>query len=305
MAYNRREFLLTSALASTSYCLPRPTLAPLSFSIPKAFDLTILATNWGFVGGVDAFCARAKEDGYDGIEVWVPREKEAVNALITAVNKYDLKLGLLAGAGGHQFKDHFADFKASVKAATALRPWFVNCHSGRDYFTFEENRQFIDYTIEMSEQTNVPIYHETHRARILFAAHITRRYVEAIPKLRLTLDISHWCTVHSSLLQDQKETVDRALSRVNHVHSRVGHAQSPQISDPRAPEWENALDAHFAWWDQVVEYKVKANEPLTMTTEFGPPNYMPTLPFTNQPITDLWAINKHMKDLWRERYKKN
>jgi hypothetical protein len=43
-------------------------------------------------------------------------------------------------------------------------------------------------------------------------------------------------------------------------------------------------------------------ETLTMTTEFGPPNYMPTVPFTQQPITDLWAINKYMKDLWRERY---
>jgi hypothetical protein len=54
---------------------------------------------------------------------------------------------------------------------------------------------------------------------MLFAAHITRQFIEKNPALKLTLDISHWCNVHESLLADQKETVDLALSRVGHIHS--------------------------------------------------------------------------------------
>ena len=303
MAINRRNFLTTSALASGGLIFNQPKTRKLDFQIPADFKLTILATNWGFQGKFDQFCEKAKADNYDGIEVWVPRQPEQQKAFKETVEKYGLQYGLLAGAGGNDFVTHFAQFQESVNEAIKLKPLFINCHSGRDYFSFEENKRFIELTTELSQQHNIPIYHETHRARILFAAHISKQYIEALPDLRLTLDISHWCNVHSSLLEDQKETVDLALARVGHIHSRVGHSNSPQITDPRGPEWEDALNAHFAWWDQVVKYKTEAQETLTMTTEFGPPSYMATLPFTNQPVTDLWTINVHMKDLWRERYK--
>ena len=93
-----------------------------------------------------------------------------------------------------------------------------------------------------------------------------------------------------------------ALERTDHVHARIGHPEGPQVSDPRAPEWKEAVDAHFAWWDKIVEMKKQKNEMLTVLTEFGPPDYMPTQPYSRKPLADQWAINVHMKDLWRERY---
>jgi hypothetical protein len=108
--------------------------------------------------------------------------------------------------------------------------------------------------------------------------------------------------VSESLLADQQSTMDLALQRVDHVHARIGHAQGPQVHDPRAPEWAEAVEAHFAWWDKVVELKKAQGETLTVLTEFGPPNYMPTLPYTQQPIADQWAINVHMMHLLRKRY---
>jgi hypothetical protein len=110
--------------------------------------------------------------------------------------------------------------------------------------------------------------------------------------------------VHESLLKDQEEPVKCALSRVGHIHSRIGHEEGPQVNDPRAPEWEAAVKAHLAWWDVVVEQKVKSGETLTVLTEFGPPHYLPTVPFTNQPLADQWAINVHMMQLLRKRYLK-
>jgi len=32
---------------------------------------------------------------------------------------------------------------------------------------------------------------------------------------------------------------------------------------------------------------------------------MPTLPYTQEPLADQWAINVHMKDLLRKRYAPN
>jgi len=39
-----------------------------------------------------------------------------------------------------------------------------------------------------------------------------------------------------------------------------------------------------------------------MLAEFGPPDYMWTLPYTRQPLSDQWAINVHMMQMLRKRY---
>jgi hypothetical protein len=137
---------------------------------------------------------------------------------------------------------------------------------------------------------------------MFFAAHITRRFLEEIPEIRLTLDISHWCNVHESLLQDQKEAVALALDHSDHIHARVGHAEGPQISAPNAPEWQEALQAHLAWWDQIVSRLRESEQTVTITPEFGPPAYMPTVPYTGQALADNWKVNLEMMTLLKDRY---
>ena len=308
MPTNRRDFIRNTTLAGSALALGSQNMQTMAtdkpgFPIPAAFKVIILATNWGFQGTYDEFCARAKASGYDGVEIWLPGTEAQRQAFFEATAKHGLQYGFLAAGSSPQYPEHFAQFTKSVEAAAAHKPLFINCHSGRDHFSFEQNKAFIDFTTALTHSTGVPIYHETHRSRILFAAHIARQFIEKIPDLRLTLDISHWCNVHESLLQDQPETVQLALSRTDHIHSRVGFEEGPQINEPRAPEWKNALDAHLPWWDKVVEIKIQTGSTLTMTTEFGPPNYMPALPYTRQPVADLWEVNAWMKDLWRERYR--
>ncbi|MEL6925600.1 MAG: sugar phosphate isomerase/epimerase, partial [Bacteroidota bacterium] len=164
------------------------------------------------------------------------------------------------------------------------------------------NRQFVELTATTTKDTGIPIYHETHRGRILYAAPVAYEYLLANPDLRLTLDISHWCVVHESLLADQRKAVQLALSRTDHIHSRVGFQEGPQVPDPRAPEWQEVVAVHFAWWDEIVQQKAASGETLTMTCEFGPPGYMWSLPYTRQPVANLWEVNAHMMRLWRERY---
>jgi hypothetical protein len=180
---------------------------------------------------------------------------------------------------------------------------YINCHSGRDFFSMEDNGKFIDYTTKVAKETGLLICHESHRSRILFAAHVAKQYIQKYSDLRLTLDISHWCNVHESLLHDQEETVQLALSRTDHVHARVGHTEGPQVNDPRAPEWADTLKRHLEWWDAIVQMKIKnGSNRLTILTEFGPPHYLPALPYTQQPVADQWGINEYMMQLLRKRY---
>ena len=273
-------------------------------SSAPGFELLIFATNWGFNGSWDDFCSRIKKDGYDGAEAWYPAEEKARKEFLEAFQKYQLKFGLLFGASDTDYQKHLQQFKSTLEAAASLKPVYINCHSGKDHFSFDQNKAFIDFTTELNGKTKVPIYHETHRGRILYSAPISRQFMEKHSALRLTLDISHWCNVHESLLNDQLETVKLAISRTDHIHTRVGHAEGPQVNDPRAPEWKDAVTAHFGWWDQVVEQKRKDGKLLTMLTEFGPIDYLPALPYTRQPVADQWEINKYMLDTLRTRYAK-
>jgi sugar phosphate isomerase/epimerase len=269
------------------------------------FKLKVLATNWGFNGTLDAYCAKAKKEGYDGIEIWWPLEKKDQDELFSLLKKHDLEVGFLCAGSDSNYQKHFDQFTQMIDAAVnqnTQRPLYINCHSGRDYFSYEQGKTFVDHTIALAKSTGIKICHETHRSRLLYSAPIARHYMETIPELRITFDVSHWCNVHESLLEDQSETVSLALQRVDHIHARVGHAEGPQVNDPRAPEWDHAVKAHFAWWDKVVEMKKQKGDVLTILTEFGPPDYMPTLPYTRQPLADQWAVNVYMMQQLRNRY---
>ncbi len=236
---------------------------------------------------------------------WPDTKAKDQKELFAALEKHELEIGYLCGSGHKDPATNLESFKRAINAAStqsAKKPLYINCHSGKDFFTYEKSKLFIDHTTETTTKTGIKICHETHRGRILFAAHIARNFIEKNPALRLTLDISHWCNVHESLLEDQTETVAMALERVEHLHARIGHQEGPQVNDPRAPEWENAVKAHFVWWDKVLERKMKVGETMTILTEFGPPNYLPTLPYTQQPVADQWAINVYMMHLLRKRY---
>lgn len=232
-------------------------------------------------------------------------EKNGQDELFAALQKHGLEVGFLCGAWQPGFKEHFEHFTRMIDAAAAnevQKPLYINCHSGKDFFSYEQNKSFIDHTMKLSKQAGITICHETHRSRMLYAAPVARSFMEKNPELRLTFDVSHWCNVHESLLQDQQETVQMAIDRTDHIHARIGHAQGPQVSDPRAPEWESAVKAHLAWWDRIIESKRKKGGRITVLTEFGPPDYMPVIPYTRQPVADQWAINVHMMHLLRKRY---
>jgi sugar phosphate isomerase/epimerase len=309
MSLNRRDFVGLTASAGAALLLSSldtfSSTNKFSSNMNNNYELNVLATSWGFPGSLDAYCAKAKKEGYDGIETWWPGDKNAQDELFATLKKYDLKVGFLCGGSQSNWQEHLDYFKKMVDAAannTSQKPLYLNCHSGRDWFSFDQNKAFIDYTTQLSKKTGILICHETHRSRILYSAAVARQFIEKIPELRITFDVSHWCNVHESLLQDQQETVNMTLERVEHIHARIGHPEGPQVNDPRAPEWENAVKAHFDWWDKVVERKRKNGERMTFLTEFGPPDYMPTLPYTRQPLADQWAINVHMMHLLRKRY---
>jgi sugar phosphate isomerase/epimerase len=265
--------------------------------------LRFYQTNWGNELSWDAFCGRTKASGYDGIEVWLPNDPESQEQLKNALEKYGLRIGFLNGTDKSiPFDQSLEAYTAHLKKLIAWKPDYINCHTGSDFFSFEENRAFIAAADRLAAESGIPIYHETHRGRFSYTLPQTLAYLEAITDLKLNLDISHWMVVHESLLEGKEDVLKTVIDRSHHIHARVGHAEGPQVNDPEAPEWKRALGRHLDIWEQVIRKQWSASErAFTITTEFGPADYMPTLPYTRLPVADQWKANLFIMKALKER----
>lgn len=245
------------------------------------------------------FCEKLVNAGYHGVEAFVPDRGVDGEEFCKTLEEHGLKfIAQHALTLEPDFQKHREIHTARLRRLAALRPEFLSSQTGRDYFSFEQNRELLGIADEISAETGVPIIHETHRGRFSFAAHAVRPYLEALPELKLTLDISHWCVVSESLLEDQEDAVTLALSRTEHLHARVGAPQTPQIIDPRSPLRQSEVIRHLGWWRRVAERQAKENrERMTVTVEFGPLPYTTVHPKSGKPLLEQWEANMAIRDL--------
>lgn len=256
----------------------------------------------------DLFCQKVRDEGYDGVEYGIPNDV-AIGELDGAWNtfqKYDLEvIPQHYGTYDADFSRHFDNYAGWLEMVRPYKALKIDSQTGKDYFSFEQNKKLIEHAAHHSGLSGVEVFHETHRNKFTFAAHITFDYLSRIPDLRITLDASHWVNVAESFLEDQQEAMDLAIARTEHIHARVGYPEGPQVPDPAAPEWNEALQHHLLWWDKVIERKAAERDALvTITPEFGPYPYMVHLPYSQDPISDQWANNVYMMNLLKQRHRK-
>ena len=247
---------------------------------------------------LEVFLQRVQESGFEATEIYLGSLHESADEVARLHESYGLQLIGQILTQGSSYEDHIRSLETQLEFAVGCRPIFINSHTGRDIFSVEQNVRIFQRLVQLSQASGIPILVETHRGRPTYSAIETRRYLEAVPELHLTADVSHWMVVHESDLGDQRENVELAIGHADYVHARVGYSEGPQIPDPRAPEWEWAVNGHLKLWQQIVDrHKAEGKERLYITPEFGPPAYMHTAPFTNQPVGDAWEQNVYMKEL--------
>jgi sugar phosphate isomerase/epimerase len=268
-------------------------------------EIKFFSPRWGYEDeDFEYYCTRLVAAGFDGMEFNLAENRAEAEKQIQLLAANGLEyIAQHSSTQTAGFEAHRSHYRANLERIAAFKPRFINAHTGRDFFTFEQNLELIDIAVEISEASDVPVVHETHRGRFPFSAALTSRYLEKRPGLRLTADFSHWCCVSESFLQDQAASVNAAIERTDHIHARIGHDQGPQVNDPRAPEWQEAVDIYLGWWDQIIaSHAAKGSAVLTITTEFGPPPYTPLIPYTQEPVSSQWELNLHMLDVLKSRY---
>lgn len=275
-------------------------------------ELMIFRTLWGVDEPIDAAVARAAKHGFDGIESPVPSTPEEARRLQAALERHGLAWIAEICTGGNYVPrrdldpaGHLQELEQGLEACAGLVPVRINCLGGLDAWDEATSRAFLEQGMEAAQRLNLPLCFETHRSRSLFNPWVTRRLAEALPELRLTADISHWCVVAERLMDSETDTLEAIAPNVRHIHARVGYDQGPQVPHPAAPEYKHCLDSHQRFWELFWGAQARAGvAPLTLTPEFGPDGYLHHLPFTNVPVADLFQINRWMADTERRHFAK-
>jgi sugar phosphate isomerase/epimerase len=221
--------------------------------------------------------------GYDGVEGGVAEVTDAAS-FKKLLDQTKLDYLPLIYTEGADVNTHLDDFRNLITRAVEFSPKKIVAHGGRDLWNLDDQFRFFEKALKIEGEFGIPIAHETHRRRPLYSPMNAIAIIKEFPELKINADLSHWCCVTESMLEDHEEAIRLAADRAIHIHARVGYENGPQVSDPRAKEWESHLEKFESWWKQMIRGG------MTITPEYGPPTYMHTLPNSNEPVADLWDI---------------
>lgn len=268
----------------------------------QRMQLRLFKTLWGFTGTYAQAIAEARAAGMCGIEGPAPEAAQPRAKLRALLREHECDyIAEITTAGSYvpqrnaSLTKHLESFRIKLAASAELEPLFVTCLGGCDAWPETQSLDFFAGAMEMAEHVGLTVSFETHRGRSLFNPWVTQRIVQALPKIKLTCDFSHWCVVCERLIDAELEVIDVIAQHAHHIHARVGYDQGPQVPHPAAPEYEYALRAHQRWWESIWRAQLQRNYSIsTMTPEFGPDGYLHCAPFSQAPVADLWEINTWM-----------
>lgn len=274
-------------------------------------DIDFFCPRWGSENIPWArFARRIKGDGFAGVEVFPLGDMAKNENMLESLNDMGLSYILLHAElnEGRNFRRYVDALERNLYALlsyqnASAKPKFIVSQTGREYYNRAQMEICFELCNRIARESSIPIIQETHRNKWSYAAHVVKDYLRAFPSLELALDLSHWVCVSESYLEDQEDAVDLAIQHAKHIHARVGFPQGPQVTDPRAPENQEALRHHLVWWDRWINHMATTGAPsVTITPEFGPYPYMAYAPDTGQPLADQYVLNCWMKQLLQERY---
>lgn len=266
--------------------------------------LDLFKTLWGHNGTLRQAISEATDAGFSGLETIVPLDPAERETFTSTLNAAGMDLiaeistctrpGLYVPEFGKSPDDHLDSLEQGIIRSLEASPRFINTMAGSDTWHPEDALKFSRGVLDLEQKHQIAISVETHRGRFTYSPWLARHLLEKIPELKITCDFSHWCVVSERLVLDEDPSLlELVACHAFHIHSRVGYAQGPQVPDPRAPEYAEALAAHERWWDAIWDcMESRGVEITTLTPEFGPDGYLHAAPFTGIPVADLWTINR-------------
>ena len=247
---------------------------------------------WGMIGipggqpdwPLEEQLFRIAEAGFTGVlgSVPVPAERPRWRSLL---DRYGLAFGAMA------FPACPEDLDPVLEAARAFGAAYINAQVMDGFVVGQPAVDLLGGLVERAARAGVPFFVETHRGRVTQDLLRTVEYVDRLPDLLLTIDLSHY--VVGGEIGGPSGQVERAfgalLGRTGTVHARVSNGEQVQVD---VGDGTRGPVTHFRrWWIEGMRRWRQAARPgdiLPFVAELGPPGYAITTP-EGREISDRWA----------------
>lgn len=265
---------------------------------------------WGMTGleqsgsaaSLEQRMMRIAEAGFDGINGFIPspEDEEQWNRLL---DQYGLTLSVNAYPGTLQ---DMASFLERAQQYGHERIQHVNVQVMTPFLIDEPAIELLQGLDALSRQAGIAAYIETHRGTITQDLLRTVSYVEALDRLRLTIDMSHYVVAGEmhTVSQQAEALIGKLLPRTSAIHARVSNGEQVQVDI--GPSGEHPMLPHFErWWRSGMRQWCKSAElgsVLPFVVELGPPPYAITVDEyagRKRELGDRWAQSLYLMELAR------
>lgn len=172
----------------------------------------------------------------------------------------------------------------------------------------EQCLPYLEGWLELADAAGVPLYVETHRNRMTTDLHFTLDLLDAMPRLELTADLSHFVVGREfawPIADEHHEQIQAIMRRSRAYHGRVATREQVQIqlSFPHHRQW---VDLFAGWWEWGFrDWRARAapDDTLVFTTELGPPQWYAITGPDGEELSDRWEealiLRRLALDIWR------
>ena len=276
----------------------------------------------------DALFRRIKGDGFSFVESISLTLMADPALFVSLLTKHELGLVIQVHTAGGYLENgsyiycsscdvdvHLASLRKQLTEALQLGAVLVNCHSGHDSWDTVRASEYFSMALKIEEELLVGAYsgvlvvHETHRQRLLHSPYQTRDILlrPELSKLKINADLSHWVCVCEHVFDASEprdcwwpEVLELVAAHCHFIHARFGHAEGPQIYDPRTPTvWDAEITAHLLWWQTIWRsQQARGCSVAFVEAEHGPGPYQVWTVPEHSPDSDkneeLWQINNYV-----------
>lgn len=160
----------------------------------------------------------------------------------------------------------------------------------------------------LAEESDVPVWIETHRDRMTTDLYFTLDLLEAFPDMRLIADLSHFLVGREfawPVSDENNGYIRRILNNSWALHGRVASREQVQI-EISFPQHKPLVEQFLDWWEYGMRRYIdrkEASAPLAFNCELGPRPYAIT-DRDGRDTTDRWAEALLLRDLVKARWEK-
>jgi sugar phosphate isomerase/epimerase len=264
-------------------------------------ELPWRGTNWSLEEQVERIAAA----GFDGAAVEF-EDYEAAKEITRLLRERDLLWSIECAP-----RD-FDELRTAIVRAEEFgldRATHINLQPNVRPQTVLEGIPLILEWQRIAGEAGLPVLFETHRDRMTTDLLYTLQLIEAIPRMELTADLSHYLLGREFRWPVSTENhllIERILDRAHAFHGRVASREQVQIqlAFPHHRQW---LDLFLGWWREGFRrWRARAEDGdrLIFTTELGPPRWYAISGPDGNEMSDRWlealTLRREVQAVWDE-----